>query len=348
MRRILPAAETLVDEAGMPRLGVFDGEFGRLNIEQSALRISGIPLPRGVVRMRTKEWFHAGVILPRGYLGFAVINSKVLGLSFVSFVNRDGSGAFEHSLKGRPSLARVPADMRASEGGFAKDGYELNVSTGLDKGVHAVTIHAPARGGSPAVNAELKFFEDPAKTQAMIASLPVGSAQTMYTHKCAVLCEGSAKVDGAEQLGAEKAIAVIDYHKALYPRHTFWKWATCAGFDSGGGIVGLNLTKNVVADDWEYNENCLWEGGRMHLLGPAVFERDTNDVMLPWKVRTADGAAELVFSPVGKKVEIVRMVIARSDFIQVYGTFRGTVRAGDTTHEIRDFFGTCEDHDAIW
>ncbi|MBI5526593.1 MAG: DUF2804 domain-containing protein [Deltaproteobacteria bacterium] len=348
MRRILSAAETLVDEAGMPRLGVFDGEFARLNIEQSALRLSGIPLPRGIVRMRTKEWFHAGVILPRGYLGFAVINSKVLGLSFVSFIHRDGTGSFEHSLKGRPGLARVPGDMRSGEGGFAKEGYEIKIATGLDKCVHTVRISAPARGGSPAVEADLRMLEDPTKVQAMVASLPVGSAMTMYTHKCAVACEGSVKVDGAGQLGGEKAIAIIDYHKALYPRHTFWKWATCAGWDAGGGIVGLNLTKNVVSDDWEYNENCLWEGGRMHLLGPAVFERDQADVMLPWKVRTADGAADLVFTPVGKKVENVRMVIARSDFCQVYGTFRGTVRADDTTHEIRDFFGTCEDHDAIW
>jgi hypothetical protein len=86
----------------------------------------------------------------------------------------------------------------------------------------------------------------------------------------------------------------------------------------------------------------------MHLLGPAVFEHDPADLMKPWKVRTADGAVELAFTPVGQKGERVRMVVVRSDFFQVYGRFNGTIRAGGATHEIRDMFGTCEDHDALW
>ena len=113
MRRVLPAAPTLVDEAGMPRLGVFAGEFARLNLEDTTLRASGIPLPRGLVRFRVKEWFHAGVLLPRGYLGFAIINSKMLGLSFTSYINLDGR-AVEHRTR-RPRGKKVPADMRAGE-----------------------------------------------------------------------------------------------------------------------------------------------------------------------------------------------------------------------------------------
>ena len=348
MRRVLPATETLVDEAGMPRLGVFAGEFDRLNLEDSTLRASGIPLPRGLVKLRIKEWFHAGILLPRGYLGFAVINSKIVGVSFLSFIRLDGTGAFEYSHKGAARLARVPADMRDGAGGFKKEGYEIAITTGLAKGGHTARVRVAAGKERPAVEADLKAFEDPAKVEAMIASLPVGASSAMYSHKSAIVCEGSVRVGGEELLGAEKGIMVIDFHRALYPRHTFWKWATAAAFDASGGVLGFNLTKNVVQDDWEYNENCLWTGGKMHLLGPAVFEHDPADLMKPWKVRTADGAVELAFTPVGQKGERVRMVVVRSDFFQVYGRFNGTIRAGGATHEIRDMFGTCEDHDALW
>ena len=78
------------------------------------------------------------------------------------------------------------------------------------------------------------------------------------------------------------------------------------------------------------------------------FTRDPDDIMKPWQVRTADGAVELLFTPVGQKSERVRMVVVRSDFFQVYGSFKGTIREGGTVHEIRDLFGTCEDHDARW
>jgi hypothetical protein len=349
MRRVLPKAKSLVDEAGMPRLGVFAGEFENLNIYDSALRISGIPLPKSAVRFRTKEWFHAAVITPEAYIGFAVVNMKFLGMSFVSFTKRDGTGAFEHRKQGLASKASVPVDMLHSRGGFSSKGYEFRVETGLDSGRHAMELNVKPSGKAPAVDLKITGFEDPAKIAAMVVSMPVGSARAAYSHKCVIPCEGSLVVGCEELLGEGKmGLMVIDFHRALYPRHTFWRWATFAGWGDDGMPVGLNLTKNVVVDDWEYNENCFWEGGKMHLLGPAVFEFDHRNVMLPWKIKSADGAVELVFKPLCEKGEKVNAGIIADNFKQVYGTFSGTVSAGGKQSEIRDLFGVCERHDAIW
>ncbi|MFA6034218.1 MAG: DUF2804 domain-containing protein [Myxococcota bacterium] len=348
MIKLQTAGQTLIDGAGMPRLGVFDGEFESLNICDTALRVGGLPLPKFLVSMRVKEWFHAGIITPTAYIGAAIIDTKIAGASFVSYINRDGTGAFDYSKKGAPGRARVPKDMLESKGDFTATGYHVGVVTGLRAGVHEFRIRVDGRGGNPSVDADLRGFEDPGKVAAMVVSMPVGGSRTAYSHKCVIRCEGSLKVNGVELMGGGPSYMLVDYHKALYPRHTFWKWATFAGAGPDGLPMGFNLTKNCVADDWEFNENCLWEGGRMHLLGPAAFEFDHDDVMKPWIIKSMDGAADLVFTPNGIKCESMNAVIMKTSFKQAYGLFNGTITAGGRKFAVSNLFGMCEDHDSYW
>ena len=68
----------------------------------------------------------------------------------------------------------------------------------------------------------------------------------------------------------------------------------------------------------------------------------------PWKLTTTDGAADLTFTPTGERAESIRLGLVRSCFHQPNGTFSGTVKVEGETVELKDLFGVCEDHDALW
>lgn len=171
----------------------------------------------------------------------------------------------------------------------------------------------------------------------------------MYSHKVPLPVTGTIRVgERTFRATPQDSVAILDIHKAHYPRHTFWNWATCAGWDSAGRLIGLNLTRNVNEDDGRFNENAIWVDGRLAHLGPARFELDRRALLEPWRLTTADGAADVEFRPQGERAQRVRLGVVSSVFSQPYGTFRGVVRVGPERVEIEDLFGVCEDHRAVW
>jgi hypothetical protein len=219
----------------------------------------------------------------------------------------------------------------------------------LSCAVHELEVSADARRGIPRLSGSFRCLHDLAAVQPMVVSMPVGRRRFAYSHKVALPVQGSLTVaDRTYVFEPESAVAVLDVHKAHYPRHTFWKWATCAGW-VGGRLVAFNLTKNVVRADDVDNENAIWVDGKLVRVGPATFERAGTDPESSWSVGSNDGAIELTFTPKGRRSENTNIPgVTRSCFDQFYGVFSGTLIADGERVELEDTWGLCEDHDSIW
>jgi len=203
----------------------------------------------------------------------------------------------------------------------------------------------------PPVEASLRCTYGPPNEviQPLVVLLEVGPNRGMYSHKAPLLLEGTVRVgDGRVEARPDACFAVVDVHKAHYPRHTWWRWATFAWRDPTGRSVGLNLTRNVCGEDDELNENGVWLGGRLHHLATADFELDPQQVLQPWRLSTRDGAVDLRFTPLGERSENLRRPLVRSVFHQLHGTFDGRLTVEGETVPVRDAFGLCEDHDSLW
>jgi hypothetical protein len=71
--------------------------------------------------------------------------------------------------------------------------------------------------------------------------------------------------------------------------------------------------------------------------------------MLPWKVRTEDGAVDLELIPQGLRRERVNLGFARSVYDQPYGLYSGTLTdSHGNQHTVERAFGIAEDHFAKW
>jgi hypothetical protein len=342
--------ESVVEpSSGLVRFGVFDGEFQRVNLDQARLAWGGLRLPGPLARVRLKQWQHFALVLPDLFVGVAVVDAAYIKTSWCHVAHRTGDEAFEHRRMGVGLALRVARELWEDRTHCHARGYRIDVDNLLSRGEHRLEIGIEADHGRPAVRARLRCAHDLSAIQPLVVVLPVGKNRGMYSHKVALPLEGSVEVgDRTFTAAAGSSYAILDIHKAHYPRHTWWNWATFAGRDAAGRMVALNLTRNVNLDDTRHNENGLWLGGRLRHLGPAFFEFDPRQVHSPWRVGTRDGTVELTFTPAGERSENLRLGVMRSVFHQLHGTFSGTVRFDGEEVRIDSLFGLCEDHDSVW
>ncbi len=331
---------------GQVQFGRFLKPFRELNLLDAQC---GTPRLFGLRRFRLKEWEHWAVMHPDWYLSVAVVDLGFLVTSWVHVFDRRNSKAFEHVRKLPPWKFRTPANVLNHSGKVKTRGYHVFVHNNLEQQAHHLRIKVREERFLPSVTGTLLFSEDPARTQPLVAMLPLRHNRPMFTHKSACFASGALEIGGEKvEFTPNRDVGLLDYHKAYYPRHTFWRWATFATIDVSGKLLGVNLTHNVIKDDERFNENCIWHGNSISLLGAARFDVP-KDPMQPWRIRTTDGAVELELTPQGLRHERVNLGLAASAYNQPYGLYSGTlVDSTGRKHAVEKAFGIAEDHVATW
>jgi len=331
---------------GQVQFGRFARPFQELNLLDAQC---GIPRLGGLRRFRLKEWEHWAVVHPDWYLSVAVVDVGFLVTSWLHLFDRRSRRAFEHVRKLPPWMFRAPANLWDHSGEIKTRGYRVFVHNNLEHQVHRLQIEVSKQGALPAVAGTLLFQEDPARTQPLVAMLPLGFNRPMFTHKSACPASGALEIGGEKlEFTPGRDVGLLDYHKAYYPRSTFWRWATFATIDTNGNLLGVNLTHNVIKDDERFNENCVWHGNSITPVGAARFDIP-RDPMQPWRIRTTDGAVELELTPQGLRREHVNLGLARTVYNQPYGLYSGTlVDSAGKRYVVERAFGLAEDHVATW
>lgn len=343
MRSIAPAPDRAVHADGTPEYGVFRSPLRRVNLEDVRFR-------RVLQRSRLKEWHHIALVHPEIYVSLAAVDLKYVTATWVFVHDRVSGLSFEHERKLPGRRLNLPAELWDARWALdAGRGYKLEVRNHLNRGEHKLHIEVRRDGGRAEVQARLTLREDLNRIHPLVAVLPLGKNRPVYTHKVPCPIEGTLVVGNRSYtFSPDRDLALLDVHKAYYPRKTFWRWATFATIGGDGRIRGVNLTHNVIQSDDKYNENALWDGDRLHLLGPARFEIP-EDTRRPWRIRTLDDLAELEFRPLGERTEDTNLLIARSWYRQPVGLFSGVVRDGrGGEHRFEDVWGVAEDHRVTW
>jgi hypothetical protein len=344
---ILPAPDSLVENDGRLRFGVFAGVPRRADLERARLDVGGIGLPAPLARLRLKQWQHVAIVTPHAFVGLAIVDAAYLRLTWCHVVDRTTGAHFEHVRKAPALDLHVTPDVWDSRSHVRARGYRAAIESQLKAGEHRVVVDIDAARDLPSFACDLVC--PTAGVDPLAVLLPVGGGRGMYSLKVPLPARGVVRIGGVErEVDAATSFGIWDVHAAHYPRRTFWQWATFAGRDARGRAIGLNLTRNVNLDDEALNENALWVDGAIHRLGPARFEMDPARPLEPWHVGTVDGAVELVFRPEGLRSEDLRLGVVETVFRQPYGTFSGVARTAAGEVPIQGLFGVCEDHHSIW
>ncbi|ULQ58814.1 DUF2804 domain-containing protein [Brucepastera parasyntrophica] len=95
-----------------------------------------------------------------------------------------------------------------------------------------------------------------------------------------------------------------------------------------GKVVSFSLSNSTSRDDYRYNENVLFVDGKAYPLPPVKITRPYG-VEGQWIIQDTESMIDLVFTPVSDSPRKLSIVILRTDYHTVYGTFEGVLLTGD-------------------
>jgi hypothetical protein len=346
MRKVETTPEKMVEKDGTINFGTFRAPFRNVNILDVPLYSSSYKVPAFWKYFRLKEWQHFGIITQTHYCGMVIFNAKFMGVSFFYAYDRIANKRFEHSMQSTGGTSRVAGQVYDDYCEFRKKGYLLRFENRLNNGFHKIIIDIDGKKDLPAVKGEFKVFEDLNTIEPLVQVSPVTSFRPFYTHKMAAPAEGEIML-GTKKIviNRKQDVALLDEQKTYYPYSSFWKWATAAGYNEHGELLAFNLCQNMITDDEDFNENCMWVDGKIHCLKSARFKFEKANIMRPWEVKTADGCIDLLFTPSGERAEKINAGFIVSDFHQPFGMYNGRFKDDNNRiYPLTNLFGLAEHH----
>lgn len=152
------------------------------------------------------------------------------------------------------------------------------------------------------------------------------------------------RADGHLTLGMEarpvSAFGILDESAGYHARHTQWEWSAGVGTTVDGWPVTWNLVRGVH-DAETMSERTVWVRGRAVEAPPVRFSGDLDEV---WGV---DGSV-LRFREEATRRRRENLGLVRSDYVQPFGRFEGTLPGGLELSRQAPAFGVMERHSARW
>ncbi len=345
-----PAPASVEDGTGQPRFGTYQGSVSEVDLSRLSGRYRlGLPMRLA----KHKRWVYTFVATPEVIALFVVsdlsytsnafalvadlkqrkvvVDRGFLGLPgpLASVGNRPGAGlaARFRTLGAALSVSRPEGDQRYHQS------VQLRRLLPFPRTELAWEGELLAAGGPPPLTVIAPVWAD---------------GLINVTQKSAGLLAFGTLTAGGRSYLLDGGVGGMDYTHGYLARHTAWRWAFANGRLEDGTPIGLNLVEGFNETSTEANENALWIGKELYPLDRARFTYNKQDVLDEWRVKTADGAVDLSFRPIGAHRELRDYKVVKSYFMQPVGLFHGTVRVNGREHRLVGVPGVTEDQDILW
>jgi hypothetical protein len=171
--------------------------------------------------------------------------------------------------------------------------------------------------------------------EAVETATPAGAAW-IWTRK-----QGGVRVHGTVELGGRRleldAPGCVDDSAGYHERRTDWEWSAGAGRTGDGRAVAWNLVTGIH-DSRVRSERTVWLDGRPEEVAPVTFSESLDEVAFA-------GGERLRFAAEATRRRVDDLKVFRSDYVQPFGVFSGTLPGGLRLESGR---GVMERHAARW
>jgi len=349
-------APTQVQGPRGPRFGDYTGLTPRLQPPGA----EGLPGRRHLTGfLRHKRWMYTFAANDEILVTAAIVDAGPTGTAFLTVADRRTGHLLADVSRPGGTRPMVSVNDRPGEGHRSR--YRMpgtDVAMHTDDGILAVRarvgspIGLPAVG-KPSIELDLAFDITAQPALTVISDLDTQPRSVSTTGKNAGLpVSGRVLIRHAGLLHAfdfSDGIGGFDYTSGFLPRHTHWRWAYLTGLLADGRIVGVNMSADFSGLVGRARENSVWLDGELHAIDPdATISYHPEAPEQPWHVRTADGAVDLEFTPIGVHRESLNLGVVRSRFLQPVGEFRGTLALAGQTVSLDGLPGVVENQDVLW
>ena len=160
----------------------------------------------------------------------------------------------------------------------------------------------------------------------------------IWTRKTPVRASGTVRAGGRAR--HVRGLALVDDSAGHHARRTDWEWSAGTGTLADGRTALWNVVTGIH-DGAAASERTVWIDGRAHAVGPVGFAPALDGVAF------AESGA-LAFTAESVRARKDGLGPVRSDYIQPFGSFTGTVPGPAGPLELTSAFGVMERHHARW
>ncbi|HJZ86609.1 MAG TPA: DUF2804 domain-containing protein [Polyangia bacterium] len=336
-----PAPLAVADPTGQLRMGVYAGSVETVDWNGlAAMRARG----RLYRLSHHKRWWYAAAATRELFVACAMVDVGYVANGFVYAVDLvERTRLLDRSLLGLPVQVSIgPRPAAGARAHFRTPGVELK----FERASAAAPYRLRLRVGDT-VRGEIELAAEGTIPFTLICPLPAGGIANCTQKLAALPASGEVQVAG-RSFSLDGGLGGLDYTNGLLARETAWRWAFGFGRTEGGGAIGWNLVEGFNDAPGTEGEHVVWLDGVPHPVPAVRFGFDQHDPMLPWHLRSDDGAVDLTFAPIAGHFENHNLVVARSFFVQPAGLFAGTLRLGGRTITVADVPGVTEDQRVRW
>ena len=317
-----------------------------LDCNLEAVRFYPAPF-RFLQRFRVKRWDYYGVTTPDRFFSVTLADLGYAGQAFVYTVDFATGHYHEETLTIPPGRGiLLPRNSTAGES-RCDTGKARLVFQAAPESRH-LSIAWPDFGGKP-LAADITLRLTPGHESTVVV-IPIRGNRFYYNRKVnCIPADGWLQIGGDRtEIRPETCLGNLDWGRGVWEYRSFWVWASASGFLPDGRTIGLNLGFGF-GDTSAATEDTLILAGRVHKLGQVDFSYDPTDFMRPWRMVSPDGRLDLEFVPFLERVAKTNLLVITSKVHQMFGRYRGTVKADDgEIIAIDGLIGFAEEHQAQW
>jgi hypothetical protein len=325
--------------AGRCTMGTFNGPIRTINLLELE-RPLGRRMPSGFNAFRLKEWQAFQLSNDDWFICLSVYNTKSVGIAIVMAYRKSEQRMYRYEHKVPYWQLQVPSGLHDSHCFYHSKNFSIDIHNHLDKDFFEVEVSAVSFKNRPDFNARWKIFHT---TEPCVIVQPFAENRPLYSHKALMPVAGEVSfASHRSHFAINNSCAIVDDHKGFYPYVMKYDWVTALGFEKQGGLIGFNLTDNQIQDKERYNENCLWQNGKMIPLPPVTVKRP-NGVEADWHIEDDYGLVELTFTPLADAPNHLNLGIAAFKYHGPTGRFTGHI-VDSAGHKVLfdDFIGMGE------
>ncbi len=332
-----PTPDALVVD-GQFQLGTFATAIPHVN------PLDAVPAStRWLHTLRLKEWQAFQAIDADYFIVGAVYMTKVVDLLQIAVVEKQSARMRKWQFRLPPRRLHVAQGLEGTTSTGCAGGLSVTFANDIPRGDLRIEAQSARRGELPELSLQVAGRCGPGEAGHLVICHPFPHGKVLYSHKCIMPGAGELRLDELRhEFAAGRSVLILDDHKGFYPFPMAYDWLTAATRDSGGYILGFNLTANQIRDPERYNENALWIGATVERLPAVRFERPQG-VYGTWSIRDREGRVDVRFSPtVRNEVHVgPRRVVA--EYFGPFGWVEGTIaRADGETVRLDGLFGMGE------
>ena len=320
---------------GKSVFGTFSGHPQRLDIRGiERPYATSVPLPTVISNLRIKSrlsfFFSIGDYT--GCIDF--FDAKIFGFAEASFWNTVTKQRFVYRSLMGPRRRFVPHRLdTAMTTSYSKRRY---IRIGWDRKHDKLSVIFNLHGNSvrPGANAALLAKFSSPEFGELTSVLPSPTFR-----RCAANYYASMPLHGAVTIAPrhqpKKTMADTEGSAFLDINRTYMKFRSHGEFLTGLGVIdGKQIAFRISAGSQEavekdsFNGNVLFYGGKVTPLPPAVITHPYG-ITNKWIIQDTENMIDLEFTPVSDSPNVISVLVLRSEYHTIYGTFEGTLMTAD-------------------